>query len=280
MMKISDLPNLPSMPVIAQDILAMLSNDELDIEDLADKIHQDPSLLARIVGLANSAYFGYANTIYTASDAIIKVLGLKTVSSLAFSIILSCSFDHKRCQGFSLQKYWHRALMTGIVAKNLSRLMPEKLRPSADHAYLCGLVHNLGQLALSHCYPEAMSGVFARHREDTELTLPELERLELGLTECEAGGLVARKWHLPESVATVMENCSDLSYADKDWPLTILIALSTCVAGQIVHESQIDIADEAYVRLGLDADRTQALIADLIEQNSGIAALANILSLD
>ncbi len=66
--KVLKLKGVPPMPVTAQKILSIIDN--ADISELAGVIEQDPCLAARLIGLANSAYFGWPGGVHTISDAI------------------------------------------------------------------------------------------------------------------------------------------------------------------------------------------------------------------
>ena len=84
-----DLEHLPPLTPVATRLLAVTSDPDLAINELAAIIEQDPPLTARILGLANSAFFGQVNPIFKVEHAIIRVLGLNMVRSLALSIALT-----------------------------------------------------------------------------------------------------------------------------------------------------------------------------------------------
>ena len=96
----------------------MVADDRFSLEDLALVINQDPGLSARILGLANSAYFGQTNPILTVEDAIIRVLGLNMVKSLAVSIAVSGVFDSSACRSFDLHEYWSHSLSIAMLASD------------------------------------------------------------------------------------------------------------------------------------------------------------------
>ena len=76
------LEEIPPLPQNTQRLLDVLGDDEVNLEDVARSIEEVPVLAARIVGLSRSAYFG-AGTARSVADAIIRVLGLRLVRSLA-----------------------------------------------------------------------------------------------------------------------------------------------------------------------------------------------------
>ena len=108
---VQKLHELPAMSQNAQKFLDAVQNPDIELSELAAIIEQDPALMARIIGVANSAYFAYPEPIITAEEAIIQVLGLDTTKSLALSIILSGPFDATRCRGFHLQHFWLESIL-------------------------------------------------------------------------------------------------------------------------------------------------------------------------
>jgi len=94
--------------------LALL--DELPQKRLADIIDRCPSLAARLVGLANSAYFRRTSSIRGVSEAI-YVIGFRTVRSLATATALQEPFSNNRCPSFQPGRFWLHAVLTAHIAR-------------------------------------------------------------------------------------------------------------------------------------------------------------------
>jgi len=140
---IQSLQQLPPLSAVATRLLEEATREDADLHRLARLIEQDPGLAARIIGIANSAYFQRHNDVCTVADAIIRVLGLNLVRSLAIGIALSQPFDASRCPEFDVGRYWYQAMTTATLA---SRLAPH-LR--VEHSqleclFLAGLLQTLG----------------------------------------------------------------------------------------------------------------------------------------
>ena len=108
------------------------------------------------------------------SDAIIRLLGLNLVRDLSLSLILSQPFDVRRCPGFDPMRYWKHAMMTATFAQALAPSVQAEDAPSPSEAYLGGLLHNLGLLALVHVAPDAMGLVFRELEAEPERHLVEV----------------------------------------------------------------------------------------------------------
>lgn len=189
--------HLPPLSMTANRLLQAVSDDDIDLRELSAIIEQDPGLAARIIGLANSAYFSQPTPVYSVEEAIIRVLGLNMVKSLALGITVAGAFEVERCPAFDIAGYWYEALMAGQLLGSLVTALPAAGRPDPNALYLAGLFHNLGVLLLVHLVPDLYAAVVRQMPRDPDLLLVS-EREQLGVDHREAGAWLAGKWHLPE----------------------------------------------------------------------------------
>jgi response regulator RpfG family c-di-GMP phosphodiesterase len=70
---------------------------------------------------------------------------------------------------------------------------------AADSAYLAGWLHDVGELVLMACVPNAMRSA-AQEARDSGRPRHEVERRRLGVTHAEVGALVLDRWDLPHGV--------------------------------------------------------------------------------
>ena len=88
-----------------------------------------------------------------------------------------------------------------------------------DDAYLCGLLRFIGRLAIDQAIHDFGAGVFWEPAE----SLTAWEQSNVGVTHAEAGGILLRRWRLPEPVALAVEGQDSLESADS--PLGLVQAL-------------------------------------------------------
>lgn len=219
-LEIQQLKTIAPMPLVAKRVCQAITADGLNDKKLASILKQDPAMSARILGLANAAFFGTAGRIKTIEDAIHRVLGLNATKALVLSMATGSSFDITECRNFRLDHFWGSAMMTGALVSKLTKHVAMDPQPSARLAFLCGLLHNLGLLALVTSYPAEMSHVLSNVLPNQSLA--EAERALLGTDHHRAGGWLARKWRLPPEIIDVIEHHHErdrLHY----WDLTRLV---------------------------------------------------------
>ncbi|MFP4649132.1 MAG: HDOD domain-containing protein [Halorhodospira sp.] len=197
--RLTQTDTLPALPYVAHDILVTTSHNEVDISEVAASLAREPGLAARIIAIANQAYFSRRETIYALEHAIMRI-GLNRVRVLATSLLLNEVFETGHCPSFQLQRYWHEALGTAFCA---ARLAPHTAaEQSRDAAYLGGVLHSIGLLLLVHAFPQSMNQILMEHEATPERSLAGLTFQALGCSYSEAGALLLREWETPEPITT------------------------------------------------------------------------------
>ena len=261
----------PRLPAIQQRLLQSLSQEDIDISDLADDIEKCPGLTARMLGLANSAYFGCQRTLYTVSDAIVMV-GLNMVRSVGLAMVISDPLNTKSCPAFNPQRYWFSALLTAFAARRLAPKITADDGPEADRAYLSGLLHNFGLPVLVHLFPKEMQTVFANG--DNRSTIYEVCREQLGVDHHAAGAWVMQKWKLPPEVVSVAEH-----YHGDYWMLCQLIGLCHRWIEAILQETDdSDDGAKELQALGIDPADAAEVHEQSLEQVVNLTKLAQMMA--
>ncbi|NOY67440.1 MAG: HDOD domain-containing protein [Gammaproteobacteria bacterium] len=247
--KIRDLPDLPPFPAIAQKIMAQVSNEHVDIPKLAKTIEQDPAVFGRIIGVANSAYFGCPDQIYTISHAIVRVLGLCMVKSLALGMVLNEPFKVEACPNFNMEKYWFDSLLTAQIAQRLSRYIQTDQSDFQDRAYLAGMLNNLGDLVLTYLYPSEMNDVLRQVKENPELDKQDSQSEIIGINSYEASAILSKRWHLPIDLQIMFNQYHKPDYDGEHWQLLHLVRLSHHLA---LHGGDGSLSDHLNIQFSLD----------------------------
>ncbi len=192
---------LPPLPSTAQQILTCFGDEFIDAAKVAAVVDGDPAICAKLLGLANSAYFGLAEPVNTIGEAISRVLGVDTVRSLVLAMAIQCSFNSKGCPAFRTDQFWTQSLLAAECCKHIAAADDKAQETDRDLAYSAGLCHNLGLLALAHLEPSRTSQVLQEHHESSEeKSLTELFRAELESDHRVMTLELARFWSLPEAM--------------------------------------------------------------------------------
>ena len=275
-----DVADLPPLSVTANRLLALLSDPDLDICDLAGVIEQDPPLAARIIGLANAAYFSPRTPVVNVHQAILRVLGLNLVRNLALSMVVAGSFDPRRCPGFDLKRYWFEALAVAMASHTVALRSPATQRPAPDLYYLGGLLHNLGLLFLAHVKPQDTAAVLARKREQPDASIVDLFREAVDTTPGEAGVWLATRWSLPASVVQIMSAVESAKVSgDYRSPAAVVGAAIRLARTCSADDCPLPEKPEGYLLgLGLDCRVAEAVEEDFLQRCPELRALASLVA--
>lgn len=190
--------SLPSIPRVVQEVLGELDADDPDPRKISQSVSTDPALTARMLKLANSAFFGLTREISSVNEAV-NVLGFQHVRTLVTAVALGSSF--KAVPGINLEQFWRYSLNTAKMCRPLARSM--KLNDGA--AFTAGLVHAVGDLVMHIGMPEEMKKLdFAVSPFD--LKRAEAELSALGYTYADVGAAFAKKWDFPEAIVKALQH--------------------------------------------------------------------------
>jgi diguanylate cyclase (GGDEF)-like protein len=183
-------PNLPTLPVVAMQVLELTRADDVAVQDIERVVQLDPALTARILKTVNSSYYGLSKPCPTIGRAL-TYLGLNTVKSLILGFSLVDVTRH--AGGLDLVAYWQRSIFGAVAAR---RLATRLATCDPEEAFVAGLMQDIGLLALDRAHPEAYAPLLqacdGRHGD-----LPAAEREALGFDHAAAGAALAERWRLP-----------------------------------------------------------------------------------
>jgi HD-like signal output (HDOD) protein len=157
----------------------------------------DPALAAKVLRMANSAYFAARREIGELTEAVVR-LGLRRVQmmALAFCIMDATSGDPDQHKAFNYNYFWNHALVTGTLADVVANARRTTL---AVEAMIAGLLQDIGVLIIQTNMPEAYRQVLSTTaKEQTELHVAETRHL--GFNHMQAGQLLLTRWRIPESI--------------------------------------------------------------------------------
>jgi HD-like signal output (HDOD) protein len=193
---------VPALPPTAMKVMRLANDITCPPKELAKVIGLDMVLAAKVLRLANSAYFSPRVKIGSIERATI-MLGTTTVKNLAVtSAILGQMKTINQVYAFDGWGFWKHALGVASAAGALAKRRGCS-REETEDCFLGGLLHNMGILIENHCFFDQMVRIV---RKAPLLGLVRAEELELeGWNHCRVGKVLAEKWHLPPSFGTVME---------------------------------------------------------------------------
>ncbi|MGE3234878.1 MAG: HDOD domain-containing protein [Thermoleophilia bacterium] len=268
----SAVAELPPMPASISDVIAACDDQDMTVGQLSQVILRDQSLTANLLKLANSAFYGHARRVTTATEAVV-LLGFSAIKSLAISSHTSRLLNGA-LPGYGLQQgeLWRHSIAVAFTARRLA--VEIKLAP-VEEAFVAGLLHDIGKTILSGYMENAFDEV-TRIAQERRMPFHEVETELLGFDHAELGAQVAAAWSFPPELEEAIR------YHHSPNEARLKPALSHCVhladaacmmlgVGLGVDGMMYAIDPDSMAVLGVDGDRLQGLMEDVAPLMTGDA---------
>lgn len=258
------MKDLPTLPIVVAKILQTASSPTASARELQALIAVDGGLTAKILRLANSAFYGHSRTITTLSDAVV-VLGFNSVRNLTLSASMLDSLAPRgAAQIFDWRAYWVHCNAVALCARLIARR--KKLSPAAcEEAFIAGLLHDIGKLFLGKYCPDLLAEVVLT-AETYGVPMVEAEWRLMGTTHALLGQQIAERWNFPAPLASAIGAHHDPDAWQGDKTLTYVVH----AANVWTQWAGLGAVDPATPRLHNDVDEWIPLTSvereDLIEQ--------------
>jgi len=193
---------VPPFPAIAQRVLALVNQEDANVNDLGELVKMDPSFAAELLRFANSALLGSRRRVKSITLAI-SVVGLDRFKTMATLIAVN-RMVRSSVRREALRKVWVHSLVTALIAEEASRVSGI----ARESAYTAGLLHNLGTLGLMSAFPDEYSRML-EVSNDFGFDLLETERDLFEVDHCLAGAYLAQDWDFPDELAAAIASHHD-----------------------------------------------------------------------
>lgn len=249
--RIRNLDAMPSIPAVLAPLLRCLElpPDQIELEKLTELISCDKSITAQCLRMANSPLFAPGRRVETIRGAVVA-LGSRRLRDILWSSFL-VRMAPKTDWLVNPAAFWEHSFGCAIVTQQLARKVGWH---DPERAYLCGLLHDIGELVYATLLPEEFRAAVNAANE-RNISLYQAEQELFGFTHADTGGLLADYWSLPTDVQKVIEFHHTPELAPQPVVLSALVHLSDLLCrmqgmGYGFEElMEVDFADSSAWRL-------------------------------
>jgi signal transduction histidine kinase/HD-like signal output (HDOD) protein len=226
---------LPVMPQVLVSLVEQCNSDELTMPEVAELVRKDVGLTVRMLRLAHNG-IGHRSSQPLSVEQALLALGSDTVKTLLISESVAQVFDKlPSMNGKGLDIFWKHAMTAAMSAQ----MIASKLNyPHLEEAYIAGLLHDVGRLAMLAAAP----GEYASHfLADDDQNLCDTEKRILRIAHPEAGAYLIEHWNLDAFVAdSIRYHHEPIARLGKAHPLIRIVFL----AHQMATDAQDDSAHQ------------------------------------
>lgn len=179
----------PMLPEVALNLGKMASRDDVRLNDIETTVAQDPAVAARILSVARSALYSRGAPVESLRVAIMRI-GLREVRDISYQFVAQTQIFNVPLYSERIRDLFEAAQASGLIARELCRI----LMLESDLAYLCGLLHDVGEAIVL--------GIIADLAKGRSDPLPPLNLLSPVVDRYSApvGARVCQSWNLPEPI--------------------------------------------------------------------------------
>ena len=266
--------DIPALPQVVIRVMQLAEDPDSTAQDIHKVLDQDQAMNARVLRLANSAYYGFARRIATVTDAVV-LLGFKTIRGIVLAAAVS-DLLQKKYEGYALEEgeLWRHSQACAIAA----RLIARRCRLSnLDVAYTAGLLHDIGKVILNRYMKEAYHEVVDLVTSQ-EIPFMNAEDQILGFNHAVVGARLAERWSLPPLLVEAIEKHHQPGQASEDQKLTAIIHLADAVCLSMGIGIGVDgllypVYPETLALLGVSEADLEAIVSDMTDLLSDPASL-------
>lgn len=238
------------LPEAVIKIKQLIDDDAASLDDIAELINYDPAVMSQVLKISNSALYKFPNTISTVTKSI-QVIGTQSIYDLVLAYGVANAFKDIDPDIIDLDLFWEQGVSCALLCKYLAEEVglkePEKL-------FVCGLLHNLGELVLVKLNPEEANKCASISTENTPLML---QKKHLGFSYADLSAELLKLWGIPIDISQIVSKThvsehTAYSKEEKIIQLAYLLALNN-VNGEL-YSKYADVTEDMYQSLGIDLE--------------------------
>lgn len=269
--RVDRLVEIPTLSSVVSEALRVLDDDEAGTADLGHVLSQDSALTAKLLRIANSTVFNPSGKPTHSVTVALSRVGFSEARNLVISVGVIGAFGPK---GFPLDyvAFWKHSLATAHAARAIAHVTPALGSEAAgEHAFVAGLLHDVGIVALGAGLGEPYARVFQIARRDAK-PIDVVEQSRLGLAHPAIGERVLSRWGVPAAIcAAVAHHARPDRAAPSAQPLAYAVHLADVLAERHVEAARLESATpaartETHDRLQLDPWAEEQIVRRFTEE--------------
>jgi HD-like signal output (HDOD) protein len=258
--------DISSIRNVVSGIMRIIGDPQSSVKELKELIEIDPPLTARLLKIANSAFYSLQRKVSEIEQAIV-LIGFDELKELALSQKVCELFAKgERVLGYSRPLLWKHSVAVALLSKMIYR---KEFGLKGDNIYAAGLLHDLGIVIedqfLHPRFAAILKAVFESGRN-----LADVEASTLGFHHAEICGALLDQWSCPsEFVFSVVYHHSGFAHPQDytSMVLTLYVANHVCQKEGIGFSDSPRLNDDAFLRclntLGIDETSVNVIVSDL-----------------
>ncbi|MBD3319879.1 MAG: HDOD domain-containing protein [Chitinivibrionales bacterium] len=254
--KVSTISNLPTLPQIASRLLTTINDPATSANDVAFLVSQDMSLSAKVLRLANSAFYGIPRSITSITQAVV-ILGMKVINTIVLSLTVFDMFPQdKNARLFNREAFWRHCLGCALISRMLADTMKSFVIFDSEEAFGAGLLHDIGKVVMEQYFHDDFHKALIHARENN-ISFYDAEAETLGYTHADIARWLTEDWNLPQELRLPIIHHHNPSECREYFDIVCLCHY----ADWLCYQAEI-VIDDSYAAPALDEESVNTLTID------------------
>jgi HD-like signal output (HDOD) protein len=264
---------LPALPEVVSKIQELIHSDSAGIGKVANLVSGEPALVAQILKVVNSAYYGLPREVTEVKMAV-AFLGLNEIYRmvLSLSVVNTLGIDEKD----ELNRFWFHSFFTALCTKYLAKKFSSHL--STEELWSAAILHDIGKLIYLKFFTAHYQTLMRFCREEGCL-FSEAERHFSLPPSAYLGSLLCDYWRLPNHIKIACEYHSlsnlpniDTKSSSEHFRLIICLGnlLSVLSADELSEATKQKIASSTKTVLKLTDPEFLTMMGDIYDLRSEV----------
>lgn len=197
---LESIEELPMLSAVAVSINGMLQDMDTSADELSNVIEKDPAIVAKLLKLTNSSFFGFSSKVSNTAHAVV-ILGFNTVLNavLSMAVIDALGAGHDKRSGLDMSEFWNHAVAVAVVSRHLSRSRGHR----HENAFTAGIIHDIGKIVMAQYFKERFL-VLMDYVSAEGVTFRTAEKRLFPMGHDAMGAFLSRRWHLPDDLSAAI----------------------------------------------------------------------------
>ena len=262
--------DLPTLPTVVDKLGEAIRDPNTDMIKVSRIIEDDPAMMARILKVVNSAFYGTAEPVVSIRQAVTR-MGFHAVENIAMATSVIQTMQNTGGCGMDAEQFWRHCISSGITVTVLYERTRSNLRRTyePEQLRLAGLLHDIGKVVLIRYFSQEFARAITLSREK-QIPLQMAEQEVLGCDHSAIGTWLGQRWRLPAAMIEVVHHHHDPeAAADEHRELVMLCHCANYICNREHIGDSGDSSAPAFFystwkRLGLQV-RDIAEVVDLVK---------------
>ncbi len=192
--------NLTSPPNVFFELKKILDDPIRPMEDAASIIEYDSALTSKLLMIVNSAFYGFPGTISSVNRAM-TIIGSQELLNLVLGTVIVEKFSDMPGETITMHDFWARSVKCALIAREIDNHLGKHYK---DAIFVCGLLHDIGQLVFFRRLPSLAREVDLRLQSKQATFFEDEYRCEqelIGFDHYQTGTELCKMWKLPAVIS-------------------------------------------------------------------------------